>query len=262
MSSLTSRRLGEFCPPCVRRVRTSGWRRRNVYRTLTCDGRDRRRRNWRGLTLLVCPHRESQCDHQQQRGKQPPGNLSRTRTRLRLKRARFTHAPFMCRNSGAGLGFRRRVGRCAFARGLEVIDDRLVLVDPHAARIGADESLIEDPARKLAELIVLQRVEHARADLGSERDLVQCDRSLLSFRFQLLAKGRQSSLPSTACNSACDVARTLLSARAILSLLSDSILCLNFTLKPRLIIEVSKSPVRVGTKRFCIRPQTRGLREY
>ncbi len=58
----------------------------------------------------------------------------------------------------------------AFAKGAQVIGEGFVLVETDLAREGADKTLVEDAAGELVEVLVLDRAEHAGANLGGGRD--------------------------------------------------------------------------------------------
>ena len=81
------------------------------------------------------------------------------------------------------------------AGSLQVFGNGLIFVESNAARIGADEALVEDAPGQLVELIFFQGLQHARPDLGGDRNLLQCDLALFALQFQSFAKGRQTSLP-------------------------------------------------------------------
>lgn len=124
----------------------------------------------------VAPDRQDDGNHQQDRSENAPGQSAG-----RCFGDRFGDVDF-----GNGFGLRK-----SFARGLEVVGDGLLFVEPHAAGVGANESLVKNAAGQLVELLLFQRLEHAGADFGRRRDLLERDGALLAFFFQLFAEGRQ-----------------------------------------------------------------------
>ena len=93
---------------------------------------------------------------------------------------------------GLRIGQRLRDG--AFADCIEIVGDGRLLVDPEIASVGADKTLIEDAAGKLLEVFVFESLQHAGANLRSERDVLECDALFFPFLFEPRAKGRHSVL--------------------------------------------------------------------
>src|SRR5260370_3867278 len=124
-------------------------------------------------------------------------------------------APGELAGSAAGAGFRAAkvcfirtaifasivFGRYDFGRSgrrvagsFQVVRDGLIFVEAKATGIGADEALVEDAPRQLVELILFQRLQHARPDFGGTGNLLQRDLALLALQLQFFAKGRQPCL--------------------------------------------------------------------
>jgi hypothetical protein len=180
-----NRRLGTTfaCTRCQRQ-----WVfRRCVWRV----SRDRRRR-WSGpdrrfgvRAAVVAPQRECQRDHQQNRCEPAPRQRSRG----------FVGNGFETAHAFGGFAisvfasFDFDGNWRGVAGGQQIVGNRLIFIEAHKARIGADEALIEDASRQLAELIFFQSLQHAGADLGGDGNLLQRDLALFALQLQFFAKG-------------------------------------------------------------------------
>lgn len=78
------------------------------------------------------------------------------------------------------LGLRKfiRLNLC-FPNEFQIVVDRVVIIQAQVLRVGAHESFIEDATRKLLEVLLLDRLQHARADLDDAGDVIE--RELLLF---------------------------------------------------------------------------------
>ena len=136
------------------------------------------------LMLPSIPKRERQCDQQQDYSERSPENLPGG---LRITGFRWPD-----------LGFRLGVWRDsgALSGGFQIVGNRLILIQPYMAGIGSHKAFVENTARQLVEVFVLQGLQHAGANLGGEGNLIQRDGTLFAFELQSLTKGRQAILPS------------------------------------------------------------------
>ncbi|HXO37200.1 MAG TPA: hypothetical protein VN872_01105, partial [Candidatus Acidoferrum sp.] len=71
--------------------------------------------------------------------------------------------------------------------------DGLVFVNAKKMRISADETLIEDPTRKLIEMLPFERFQVPAGDLGGLRNFIQGDASHLPFAPKPITKSTHSS---------------------------------------------------------------------
>ncbi len=82
------------------------------------------------------------------------------------------------------------VGRRRLTRGLQIIENGLVLVEADGAGVGADESLIEDAARSWLNFSSSSAC-NMRADFGGGRNLIEGDFAFLTLEPEFFAKGGQ-----------------------------------------------------------------------
>ena len=139
---------------------------------------------------MPAPEGECERDQEQDCGEQAPRQLARTVVGDGLEAADIFF--IFARSALAGGDFRRHGRRVAGS--LQILGNGLVFIEAEAAGIGADKALVEDASRQLVELIFLQRLQHAGADLSGAGNLLQGDLALFAFLFQFFAKGRQPSL--------------------------------------------------------------------
>ena len=66
------------------------------------------------------------------------------------------------------------------AQASEVVRDGLFVVQSEMLGIGANESLVEDAAGELVEMFFFDGLEHARADLGDVRNVIEREFFLLA----------------------------------------------------------------------------------
>ena len=122
----------------------------------------------------------------------PPVPASR-RLRFSSYLRRFSR-PSCSRESSSGATISVETGG-ASPEASQVVGNGLIFVEANATGIGADEALVEDAPRQLVELILFQRLQHARPDFGGAGNLLQRDFALFALQLQFFAKGRQPSLP-------------------------------------------------------------------
>ncbi len=80
----------------------------------------------------------------------------------------------------AEIGQDRLLLHLALAQRCQIVGDSLFFVEADLAGIGAHEAFIEDSARELVEMLVLQRAQHAGTDLGGIGDGVELDAAFLA----------------------------------------------------------------------------------
>src|SRR5579862_7539243 len=165
------------------------WR-RGLDRHRCWDGRHRSAgcRGWRGLfgcgsvgsvalARVKSPTGETDGGNQQNNGEDFPRKAAR---------GLFNFADAEVGRALFWRGFRFGVGR---RNGGEVVGDDLVFVHADDAGVSANETFIKDAAGKLLEVIFLESLQHAGADLGGVGDFVERDTTLLALLPQFRAKG-------------------------------------------------------------------------
>jgi len=70
--------------------------------------------------------------------------------------------------------------RRSFAGSFEVVGDGLIFVDREVAGVGSNESFIKDAAGELVEFFFFESAQHAGADFGGKRNIVEGDVALLA----------------------------------------------------------------------------------
>ena len=82
----------------------------------------------------------------------------------------------------------------SFVCGLQVVGDRLLLVNADVLGVGADISLVEDAAGERFELFIFQGAEQASPNLGGGGDVVEGDVPQLPLATQPFAECTHFSL--------------------------------------------------------------------
>jgi hypothetical protein len=77
---------------------------------------------------------------------------------------------------------------------LQVVGDRLLLVNSDVSRVSSDVALVEDAARELIKLFVFQGSEQASSNLGGGGDVIERDMSQLPLATQPFAEYAHLSL--------------------------------------------------------------------
>src|SRR5690242_19360157 len=78
--------------------------------------------------------------------------------------------------------------------GLHIVGHGLVFIQADVPRIGANEPFIENPSRKLIEVIFFEGPEHAGSDLGRGGNLVQRNAAGFALVFEPVAECAHSTL--------------------------------------------------------------------
>ena len=142
------------------------------------------------LPLLPRPNGKRQRDHEEQRREQSPRNRTAWGIRNRFQTAEVFLVGAIDVAIEANFGSRG----WGIAGSDEILGNRLIFIEAYAARISADESLVENTTGQLVELVFFKSLEHARADLGRAGDFLEGNLALLAFLFQFFAKGWQPGL--------------------------------------------------------------------
>ena len=79
----------------------------------------------------------------------------------------------------------------------EIVGDGIFGVESEVLGVGANESLVEDAARKLIEVFLFDGLEHARADLGDVGNVIERELFLLASVAEFVAEFSQRILPVT-----------------------------------------------------------------
>lgn len=135
------------------------------------------------LPFAVAPDRQNQRDQQQNSSKQTPGKIAGRAVRRGFRQ----NAKGFCGGVWSSWG--------SLAGCFQIVGNGLFFVEADAAGIGANESFVEDTAGQLAELVLFERLKHARSNLRGGGNLLQGDGALFAFALQFFAKGRQGTLP-------------------------------------------------------------------
>ncbi len=88
------------------------------------------------------------------------------------------------RQNGLGLSL-------TFGQGGEIVRDRFFFVEADLAGVGADEAFIKNAARKLVEVLVFERLQHAGADFRRVGDGLQRDAAQFALLAQFFPEGSQ-----------------------------------------------------------------------
>ena len=114
------------------------------------------------------------------------GRRLRLESRLAVRGAR---CPYLYRACGTDLGLPRGLGvDLSLAETGEIGSDRLFAVEPEMLGVGADEALVEDAAGKLVEVLFLDGLQHARADLGDVGNVIQREILVLACRAEFVSE--------------------------------------------------------------------------